>query len=64
MRIIKIRNGVIRLEKPIFGENLSIGVLGLVLSLDLNLVNIETDCLLKVEEKVIEIKTGKYLYLL
>ena len=60
MRVIKIRNGTIRLEKPIFGENLSVGVLGLVLSLDLNLINIETDCSLKVEEKIIEIKTGKY----
>ena len=58
MRIIKIRNGFIRLENPLFGDNLFVGVSGL--SITSNLIDIETDCLLKYEGKIVNIKQGKY----
>lgn len=61
MVFIKVKNGCIRLSHPKFNanNNFKIGLESMFLK-ELNLINIETDCKIKIDGRVVHIKKGKY----
>lgn len=56
--IVKIKNGFIRLEQPIYRKNFLVSVIGFIISS--NLINIQTECSISIWRKIIVIKQGKY----
>lgn len=58
MTKVKIKNGFKTIEQPIYGDNLSVGVIGLNISS--NLINSETDYSISIQGKIIIFKQRKY----